>query len=71
MHWAGNCRLPPEQPELTFGDYAPGRYAFEMENIRPLAEPVLCRGAQGLWLLPAEVEAAVEAELERDEERPR
>jgi hypothetical protein len=28
---------------------------LELENPRPLAEPVACRGALGLWTLPGDV----------------
>jgi hypothetical protein len=35
--------------EIAFGDWTPGRYAWLLANVRPLAEPVPARGAQGLW----------------------
>jgi hypothetical protein len=35
--------------ELLFGDYSDGRYAWELANVKPLAEPVPARGRQGLW----------------------
>jgi hypothetical protein len=35
--------------ELSFGDYAIGRYAWILEDIQPLKEPVPARGMQGLW----------------------
>ncbi len=40
--------------ERAFGDYSPGRYGWLMANVRPLREPVPCRGALGLWDVPAE-----------------
>lgn len=40
-----------------------GQYHWRLANVRPLAEPVPCRGALGLWTLPDEVEAAVMAQL--------
>lgn len=43
--------------ERRYGDYTPGRWAWELTGIRPLAEPVPCRGAQGLWWLPRDIEA--------------
>lgn len=49
--------------ERRLGDYTPGRWAFELEGIRPLRKPVYCRGMLGLWRLPEEVEALVLAEL--------
>lgn len=42
-------RLPPEEPELSFGDYTPGRYAWILTDIKPLATPIPCKGALSLW----------------------
>lgn len=39
--------LSPEEQE--WGDYSDGRFAFKLINIRPLIEPVQCKGALGLW----------------------
>lgn len=36
-------------PEYYFGDYTPGRYAWILEDIQPLPEPVPAKGMQGLW----------------------
>lgn len=35
--------------EEMYGDYSDGRYAFKIENVRPLKQPVYCRGALGFW----------------------
>jgi hypothetical protein len=35
--------------ERAFGDYTPGRYAWLLANVRPLAEPIPAKGALGLW----------------------
>lgn len=35
--------------QLPYGDYTPGRYAWLLERIEPLDEPVPARGKQGLW----------------------
>lgn len=35
--------------EETFGDYTPGRYAWELENLHVLTEPVLAKGQLSLW----------------------
>lgn len=44
--------------ELAFGDYSPGRWAWRLENVRQLAEPVPARGYQFLWdLEPAVADA--------------
>lgn len=43
----------PGEPERSFGGYGRGRYAWHLDAIRALATPVPCRGAQGLWDVPA------------------
>jgi hypothetical protein len=35
--------------ELLFGDWTPGRYAWEFANMRMLATPIPEKGKQGLW----------------------
>ncbi|MBW4837890.1 MAG: ASCH domain-containing protein [Paenibacillaceae bacterium] len=35
--------------EYRFGDFAPGRYAWELTELRPLPEPIPALGKQGLW----------------------
>ncbi len=44
--------------EQTFGDYSPGRWAWVLDGIKPLPEPIPARGALGLWewAAPAEVQ---------------
>jgi hypothetical protein len=37
---------------------------WELAGVRPLAEPVPCKGKLGLWRLPEDVEKAVRAQLE-------
>jgi hypothetical protein len=52
VRWsAGGARfkLPPDEPELSFGDYSPGRFAWLLASIKPLPEPIPARGALGLW----------------------
>jgi activating signal cointegrator 1 len=41
--------IPPPAPELHYGDYTPGRFAWILANVQPLEEPVKISGAQGLW----------------------
>jgi activating signal cointegrator 1 len=50
--------------ERAFGDYSPGRFCWQLGDVRPFIVPVPMRGAQGFWefgyagltnLLPAEV----------------
>ena len=42
-------RPPPDSDEALFGDFSPGRYGWELGDVRPLAEPYAVRGLQGLW----------------------
>lgn len=42
-------KLPPPEPELAFGDYSPGRFAWRLENVQALPEPVPAKGALSLW----------------------
>lgn len=35
--------------ERAFGDWTPGRWAWKLENIRRLQEPIPISGKQGLW----------------------
>lgn len=38
-----------EGNELAFGDYTPGRFAWILDDVRALPEPVPARGMLGLW----------------------
>lgn len=49
-HWA---------EELALGNYAPGRYAWELRNVRLLRYPVPVKGRQGLFTLSDREEIAV------------
>lgn len=35
--------------ELVFGDYSHGRFGWILGDVVPLAEPLPCKGALGLW----------------------
>lgn len=35
--------------EFAFGDFRPGRFAWQINHVRRMAEPVPARGQQGLW----------------------
>ena len=39
----------PSSDEMALGDWTPGRYAWELRNVKPLSTPVQVRGRQGLW----------------------
>lgn len=58
---APGLELPPY--EEHFGDYAPGRYAWLLHNVQQLATPIPCKGALGLWDVPADLEARLSVEL--------
>lgn len=69
-HWGADCYTPSADGR-TPGAYcsrwgASWQYHIELADIRPLAEPVPCRGAQGLWRLPEDVEKAARAQLGED-----
>lgn len=52
--------------EIEFGNYDNGRYAWFLENILQLNEPVPCQGALGLWDVPADVQRRITAQLESE-----
>lgn len=39
----------PTAQEMLFGDWTPGRYAWEIVNIKMLPKPIPAKGMQGLW----------------------
>jgi hypothetical protein len=46
------CRveiLTLTEQERAFGDYSPGRWAWILEDVRPLGTPISMKGALGLW----------------------
>jgi activating signal cointegrator 1 len=47
--------------ERLYGDYSPGRYAWQLSDVRTLAKPIQCRGALSLWAVPTDVEAALKS----------
>lgn len=54
-------RVGPD--ELAMGHYAPGRHGWMFDRIIRLREPVLAKGAQGIWTLNLHVETQVHAQL--------
>lgn len=49
--------------ERQLGDYSPGRFGILTRNLRRLRHPVPCKGSQGLWTVPADVEQLVRVQL--------
>ena len=41
--------------ELDFGDYAPGRFAWRLDEVLDGFVPIPCSGARGLWDVPLDV----------------
>jgi activating signal cointegrator 1 len=48
-----------ERLEYTFGDYTPGRYAFSLTDLHPLARPIPYKGRLGTWSIPPETEIRI------------
>jgi hypothetical protein len=44
-----HCAPTENVPEDLFGNYAPGRWAWKLDDISPVDPPVLTKGAQGFW----------------------
>lgn len=42
----------PSKANRDFGDFTPGRWAWHLDNVRRLKQPVPARGKQGLWEWP-------------------
>jgi activating signal cointegrator 1 len=56
MTGAGIARLEHLHPrEHAFGFYAPGRHAWVLRDLRPMAVPVECKGALKLWDVPDDI----------------
>lgn len=55
--------VSPESFDGDLGDFTIGRFAWKMENAIALHRPVPCRGFQGIWQLPDDVERLVREQL--------
>lgn len=60
-HTEGIWNIP--EHERAFGDYGPGRYAWQLTDLQVLAKPYPCSGKLGLWNveIPSEYEVSHEA----------
>ena len=47
--------LDVSSEERAVGDWSPWRYAWKLEDVKALPEPIPCRGYQGLWHVPHEL----------------
>ena len=68
--WLIDCRrgffgVPAK--EFKFGDFSGLRHAWVLADVRALREPIACRGALGLWDVPADVLARIRQQGVLDE----
>ena len=53
-----------DQPGSQCSEWAAdGQWHWQLEDVRPLPEPVPCRGSRQLWAMPPQVAAAVQDQL--------
>ena len=52
---------PVDRREQAFGDYSPGRFRWDLTDVRRFAEPIPYRGRQGLFEIPDAVLAPTPA----------
>lgn len=55
---------PHDSIEFALGDYSPGRFAWNLQNVRRFKEPWPVRGRQGLFDVPGPEIARHELEVE-------
>lgn len=58
--WPSLFEAHAQEHEYAFGHYERGRYAWLLNNVRRLPEPVPCRGALGLWGVLADVATTIQ-----------
>lgn len=56
-------RCDPQDLDRALGDYGPDRFAWLTRDPAKLADPIACRGRQGLWRLRPEVADRVIVQL--------
>lgn len=54
-HQGRAWHVPPPEPEQSFGDYRPGRFAWLLDEHCAFAEPIPCKGQLGLWEYGGEI----------------
>jgi hypothetical protein len=59
-----NARTPKDHDAVNFvlGNYQPGRICMRMTDAVKFPQPIPCKGALGLWTVPDDVLAAIEAQ---------
>jgi hypothetical protein len=61
--------LQARPQEAIFGNFEPGRFAWELRSVRAFAQPIPYRGQQGLFEVPECANAADYAVMVRDNMR--
>lgn len=64
VHRTDGINMSPLSIEWALGDFSTGRFAWRLDKMHTLTEPAPCRGKQGLWNLPPDVERAVLKQIE-------
>lgn len=49
--------------EIEFGNYETGRFAWFLDGVSPLPNSIPCKGALGLWTVPADVLDAMRSQI--------
>jgi activating signal cointegrator 1 len=57
--WEGQDHINGRPLERLVGNFARGRWAWILEDIKGLAEPIPVRGGLGIWIVPEETAALV------------
>lgn len=61
-----SLRYAASFPWLNDHDHTEGPFCWVLENIERLPQPIQCRGAQGIFEVPAEVEAVMSQPTQRE-----
>jgi hypothetical protein len=61
-HHAGDCMDATGEHACSVWA-AGGQFHIALAGVRPLAEPVPCKGARGLWTVPEDAERSVSAQI--------
>ena len=51
------------ESDFDLGDWSEDRWAWRLEDVQPLPEPIPCRGAMSVWTPPDHIVEAVRAAL--------
>ncbi|MCZ7598558.1 MAG: hypothetical protein M5U09_13655 [Gammaproteobacteria bacterium] len=68
-HLVFSAGLPEETADRAARHVASGSWGWHFADVRALTWPILCRGNRGLWVPPAWVSRAVEADLLEQDRR--